>query len=172
MSSPASVTKCDFREAIKFWPFPPQNDLKWKASQFFLQQVKLLLCRNVGFLAFIPSAGGEIRRVDCIMHLSRVMRAGSLCVNKTQLKARQEGEKDWRWWENIKWASSLPHVANDRRRDFVQGKHDWIKDWINLYNLEIERMLASMCFIPTYFQFFHVLQGNCVILEILDTIWT
>lgn len=35
MSGPASVTKRDFREAIKFWPFPPQNDLKWKASQFF-----------------------------------------------------------------------------------------------------------------------------------------
>lgn len=95
MSGPTSVTKHDFREAIKFWPFPPQNGLKWRVSQFFLQQVKLLLCQNVGFLVFIPSARGEIRGVDCIMYLSRVMRTGLLCVNKTQPNARQEGVKHW-----------------------------------------------------------------------------
>lgn len=121
MSGPASVTKHDFREAIKFWPFPPQNDLKWRASQFFLQQVKLLLCQNVAFLAFIPSARGEIKRVDCIMHLSKVMRAGLLCVNKTQLNARQEEEKHWEWWGNTsslnrRWPSSLPDVANNLKK--------------------------------------------------------
>ena len=37
--------------------------------------------KNWGYLAFIPSARGAIRRVVWVMHLSVVMQTASLCVN-------------------------------------------------------------------------------------------
>lgn len=74
MSNPASVTKHDFREVSKLWPFPSQNDLKWEKSQFFPAASETLTLPKIEvFLAFIPSARGKIRRVAWVMHLSVVM---------------------------------------------------------------------------------------------------
>lgn len=106
---------------LNFGLFHPR--MAWNGGQVssFCSKWNSYFAKMSLFLAFIPSARGEIRRVDCIMHLSRVMRAGLLCVNKTQLNARQEEEKHWEWWGNTRslnrrWTSSLPDVANNLKK--------------------------------------------------------
>lgn len=92
------MAKNVFRVTIIFCPFLHQNDLKQKTTGFILLRVNLLLSPNLGFLAFIPSASREDRRISGVVHLLMVTGAGCLHVNK-RLRRCKKGEEEKQFWD-------------------------------------------------------------------------